>query len=159
MVRNRRHDVGTRFAGRLRDVAPEYYAIDAIDFQNAGWAALSVVVDDVLSALDTGEVPAALPRELVEESSAAARSGLPWDVLDRTYRLTHQVLWESMFPELATLKLPREDQALVLRATSDVLFRYFDQLSMLAGQVYSDARREHEGRREHRNAQLVRQIL
>lgn len=158
-VRSRRHDVGTRFAERLRDVAPEYYAIDASDFQDAGWAALFVVVDEVLGSLDAGEIPTALPRELLAESSAAARSGLPWDVLDRTYRLTHQVLWESMFPELVALKLRRDDEALVLRATSDVLFRYFDQLSVLAGQVYADARREHEGRRDHRNARLVKQIL
>ncbi|CAN5676779.1 hypothetical protein BH11ACT6_BH11ACT6_40780 [soil metagenome] len=158
-LRGSRHDVGTRFVRRLRDVAPEYYAIDAGDFQDAGWAALFVVVDDVLTSLDAGEVPVALPRELLEESSAAARSGLPWEVLDRTYRLTHQVLWESMFPELMALKLPRDDEALVLRAASDVLFRYFDQLSVSAGQVYTDAKREHEGRREHRNAQLVKQIL
>ena len=140
-------------------MAPEYYAIDASDFQDAGWAALFVVVDDVLASLDAGEVPTALPRELLEESAAAARSGLPWDVLDRTYRLTHQVLWESMFPELVALKLPRDDQALVLRAASDVLFRYFDQLSTLAGQAYADAQREREGQREHRTARLVKQIL
>ena len=158
-LRARRQDLGTRFARRLRDVAPEYYAIDASDFQDAGWAALFVVVDDVLASLDAGEVPKALPLKLLEESSAAARSGLPWDVLDRTYRLTHQVLWESMFPELMALKLPRDDEALVLRAASDVLFRYFDQLSMLAGQVYTDTQREREGLREHRIAQLVKQIL
>ena len=158
-LRVSRHDVGIRFARRLRDVAPEYYAIDASDFQDAGWAALFVVVDEVLAALDAGEVPTALARELVEESSAAARSGLPWDVLDRTYRLTHQVLWESMFPELVSLKLPRDDEALVLRAASDVLFRYFDQLSTLAGQVYADAQRDREGRREHRIAGLVKQLL
>lgn len=158
-LRGSRHDVGAKFVRRLRDVAPEYYAVDASDFQDAGWAVLFVVVDDVLASLDAGEVPAALPREVLEESSAAARSGLPWDVLDRTYRLTHQVLWESMFPELVALKLPRDDEALVLRAASDVLFRYFDQLSALAGQVYADAQREREGRREHRNAQLVKQIL
>lgn len=158
-LRSHRHDIGTRFVNRLRDVAPEYYAVDASDFQDAGWAALFVVVDDVLTALDTGEVRTTLPRELLEESAAAARSGLPWDVLDRTYRLTHQVLWEAMFPELMALKLPRDDEALVLRAASDVLFRYFDQLSALAGQRYADSQREHQGRREHRITQLVKQIL
>ena len=158
-LRGSRHDVGARFVRRLRDVAPEYYAVDAGDFQDAGWAVLFVVVDDVLASLDAGQVPLTVPREVLDESAAAARSGLAWDVLDRTYRLTHQVLWESMFPELVSLKLPRDDEALVLRAASDVLFRYFDQLSTLAGHAYADAQREREGRREHRIAQLVKQIL
>lgn len=158
-LRIHRHDIGTRFASRLREVAPEYYAIDASDFQDAGWAVLFVVVDDVLASVDAGEIPTTLPRELLEESTAAARSGLPWEVLDRTYRLTHQVLWESMFPELMALKLRRDDEALVLRAASDVLFRYFDRLSAVAGRAYAEAQREREGRREHRIAQLVRQII
>jgi hypothetical protein len=74
-LRAERAAIGRRFAQLLRAAAPEYYAIDASDFQDAGWAALAVVVDGALLAVDEGS-HAGFPVELVAESVAAARNGL-----------------------------------------------------------------------------------
>jgi diguanylate cyclase with GGDEF domain/PucR-like helix-turn-helix protein len=157
-LRDERAAIGRRFAQLLRSVAPEYYAIDASDFQDAGWAALPVVLDGALLAVDEGS-HAGFPVELVAESVAAARNGLPWEVLDRTYHLTHQAVWESVIGVLTALRRPRAEQASLLRAASGRLFAYFDHLSSTAGRVYAQAEREQHGRRDDRVRGLVVQVL
>ncbi|MCO1655691.1 PucR family transcriptional regulator [Pseudonocardia humida] len=153
-----RETIGRRFAQLLRSVAPEYYAIDASDFQDAGWSALSVVVDGALLAVDEGS-HAGFPVELVAESVAAARNGLPWEVLDRTYHLTHQAVWESVIGVLTALRRPRPEEASLLRTVSGRLFSYFDHLTSNAGRVYAQAEREQDGRRDDRIRGLVVQVL
>ncbi|WP_214401646.1 PucR family transcriptional regulator [Pseudonocardia lacus] len=153
-----RESIARRFAQLLRTAAPEYYAIDASDFQDAGWAALSVVVDGALLAVDEGS-HAGFPVELVAESVAAGRNGLPWEVLDRSYHLTHQAVWESVIGVLTGLRRPRAEQAALLRAVSERLFSYFDHLSSTAGRVYARAEREQRGRRDDRLRGLVGQVL
>src|SRR5689334_8493769 len=123
-LRAEREAIAGRFSQLLRSAAPEYYAIDASDFQDAGWAALAVVVDGALLAVDGGS-HAGFPVELVAESVAAARNGLPWEVLDRTYHLTHQAVWEAVIGVLTGLRRPRAEQAALLRAASGRLFAYF----------------------------------
>jgi hypothetical protein len=157
-LRAEREAIGLRFAQLLRSEAPEYYAIDASDFQDAGWAALSVVVDGALLAVDGGS-HAGFPVELVAESVAAARNGLPWEVLDRSYHLTHQAVWESVIGVLTALRRPRAEQASLLRTVSGRLFGYFDHLSSTAGRVYAQAEREQRGRRDDRVRGLVLQLL
>ncbi len=87
------------------------------------------------------------------------RNGLSWEVLDRTYHVTHQLIWESVFPELAKLRLSRDDEALVLRVLSDLLFRYFDHVTTAAGQTYARAKSDSVSGREQRRIELVRQAI
>lgn len=156
-LRREHQAVTASFTRKFRELAPEYYAIDASDFQDAGWMSLPVVVEGALRCLDTGETKGGLPRELMDESVTAYRSGLPWLVLDRSYRLTHQVLWEHVLLVLGELNLRRDEQALLLRGASDLLFQYFDTLCMEAGQIYAQA--ERAGRRDERMAHLIGQII
>jgi hypothetical protein len=158
LVRNRQDAIRAEFARRLRDVAPEYYAVDATDFKQAGWSALTVVVDGALSVLESWEVPTGLPRELEGESRAAVRNGLPWQTLDRTYHLTHQVIWSALLSELTQTRWSREDPR-VLQVASDLLFRYFDHMTTAASQVYAEAETEARGESDRRTAQLVNQIF
>lgn len=158
-LRDERAAIDRRFSQLLRDVAPEYYAIDASDFQDAGWSALSVVVDGALLAIDEGS-HAGFPVELVAESVAAARNGLPWEVLDRTYHLTHQALWEAVIEVLVTTpRRSRTEEAALLGAVSARLFCYFDHLTSTAGRAYAQAEREQQGRRDDRIRSLVRHVL
>lgn len=150
--------IDRRFARLLREVAPEYYAIDASDFQDAGWSALSVVVDGALLAIGAGS-HAGFPVELVAESVAAARNGLPWEVLDRTYHLTHRAVWEAVIGVLPALRCPRAEEAALLRTVSARLFAYFDHLTSTAGRVYAQAEREQQGRRDDRVRGLVLRVL
>jgi hypothetical protein len=135
-VRARRDDFGERFSRRLREAVPEYYAVDESDLQQAGWSAMYVLVDGVLDVLAGATPPTTLHRSLADEATAAARSDLPWETVDRTYRLTHQALWEEVFPVLAELRLPRADQALLLRQVSDVFFTQFDRQAEAARLVF-----------------------
>ena len=157
-LRAEREAIGRRFAQLLRSAAPDYYAIDASDFQDAGWSALAVVVDGALLAVDEGS-HAGFPVELVAESVAAARNGLPWEVLDRSYHLTHQAVWESVIGVLTGLRRPRAEEAVLLRGVSSRLFTYFDHLSSTAGRVYAQAEREQRGRRDDRIRALVVRVL
>ncbi|GAB3246627.1 PucR family transcriptional regulator [Nocardioides dilutus] len=158
-IRARRDDFGERFSRRLREAVPEYYAVDQSDLQQAGWSAMYVLVDEVLDVLAGATPPTTLDRSLVDEATAAARSDLPWEVLDRTYRLTHQALWEEVFPVLAELRLPRADQALLLRQVSDVFFTYFDRQAEAAHRVFDAARQEESERSQRRLRERVAQVL
>ena len=156
-LRKERSALTANFTRRLRDIAPEYYAIDASDFQDAGWMSLPVVVEGALRALETGEIDDRLPRELIDEAITAYRSGLPWEVLDRSYRLTHQVLWEHILLVLTDLRVRRAEEALLLRSASIVLFQYFDNVCTAAGHLYIQA--ERAGRRDERIVHLIGQIV
>lgn len=158
-VRARRDEIGLQFSRRLREAAPEYYAVDASDLQGAGWAALYVLVDGALEQIASGESASGLPRELADESAAAARAELPWELIARTYHLTHQVLWESVIPEIVRQRMPRDDETLVLRAASDLLFGYFGAATEAARQVYAQARAKSAGHSERRLVERVGQAL
>jgi hypothetical protein len=135
-VRRHRDEIGAQFSQRLREAAPQYYAGNASDLQGAGWAALYVLIDGALRGIATGQIDGTLAGALANEASAAARADLPWDLIHRTYQLTHQVMWEAVIPQLVDLKIPRHDEALVLREASDVMFRYFGFCEEAARQVY-----------------------
>ena len=158
-VRARRDDFGERFSRRLREAVPEYYAVDESDLQQAGWSAMYVLVDGVLDVLAGATPPTTLHRSLADEAAAAARSDLPWETVDRTYRLTHQALWEEVFPVLAELRLPRADQALLLRQVSDVFFTQFDRQAEAARLVFEAARQEESEHSQRRLRERVAQVL
>lgn len=158
-LRARRTELGAQFGRRLRDAVPEYHAVDASDFQDAGWSALSVVIEGALGAVDDPAAGRELPPELLAESRAAARHDLPWSVLARTYQLTHRVLWEAVMAEAARARLRREDELWLLQAASERLFDYFDSTTRLAGETYELARRQQATQRESRTLHLVSQVL
>jgi DNA-binding PucR family transcriptional regulator len=138
---------------------PEYYAVDESDLQEAGWSAMYVLVDGVLDVLAGATPPTTLDRTLADEAAAAARSDLSWELIDRTYRLTHQALWEEVFPVLADLRLPRADQALLLRQVSDVFFDQFDRQAEAARRVFEAARQQESERSQRRLRERVAQVL
>lgn len=158
-LRSRRDEIGPRFARRLRDVVPEYHAVDASDFQEAGWAALFAVVDGALDALEDPSAALELPAELVAECTAAARHGMPWAVVDRTYHLTHRVLWEVLLEEVAAAGHRRDAEQLLVRSASEELFDWFDRTISAAGDVYERHRLQAAGHRAPRTLHLVRQVL
>jgi hypothetical protein len=158
-IRARRDDFAGRLSRRLRAVVPEYYAVDESDLQQAGWTAMYVLVDGVLDVLAGASPPAPLHPSLADEAAAAARSGLSWDLIDRTYRLTHQALWEEVFPVVAEQRLSRADQALLLRQVSDVFFDHFDLQAAAARQVFDAARREATEHSQRRLRERVAQVL
>jgi DNA-binding PucR family transcriptional regulator len=158
-VRARRDDFGARFSRRLREAVPEYYAVDETDLQEAGWSAMYVLVDGALDVLAGATPPTTLDRSLADEAAAAARSNLSWELIERTYRLTHQALWEEVFPVLAELRLPRADQALLLRQVSDVFFDHFDRQAEAARRVFEATRQGESDRSERRLRERVAQVL
>ncbi len=158
-VRARRTELGAQFARRLRDVVPEYHAVDASDFQDAGWSALSVVIDGALDAVDDPATGRDLPPELLAESRAAARHDLSWTALSSSYQLTHRVLWEAVMAEAARARLRRDDELSLLQTASERLFDHFDRTTRLAGEAYEHARRQQRTQRESRTLHLVSQVL
>lgn len=158
-VRARREQVGERLSRRLRDAVPEYYAVDESDLQQAGWSAMYVLVDGALDVLAGATPPSNLHGSLADEAAAAARSDLGWELLNRTYRLTHQALWEEVFPVLAELRLPRADQAMLLRQVSDVFFDHFERQAEAARQVFEMARQEKSERSQQRLRERVAKVL
>ena len=158
-LRARRHDFGERFSRRLREAVPEYYAVDESDLQQAGWTAMYALLDGVLDVLAGGSPPTSLHPSLADEATAAARSDLSWELIDRTYRLTHQALWEEVFPVLSELLLSRADQALLLRQVSDVMFDHFDRQAAAAREVFETSRREAAEHSQRRLRERVAQAL
>ncbi|MDR6174175.1 hypothetical protein QE364_000674 [Nocardioides zeae] len=140
-VRLRRDEFASRFSRRLREAVPEYYAVDESDLQQAGWSAMDASIDAVLDVVSGASPPVALPPALADEAAAAARTGLSWEVIERTYRLTHQALWEEVLGVLPELRLSRTDQVALLRQVSDVFFHEFDAQASAARAVFDAARR------------------
>lgn len=145
-------------ARRVHDTAPEYYDIEATDFQDAGWSALTAVVEGALSTLETWEIPDTFAPALAAESLAAARNGLPWITLARTYHLTHQVIWDMLLTEAGTGQRSREEPR-TLKVISDLLFKYFDYLTTEAGELYFQSAASIQGSRDRRKRQAVMRVL
>jgi hypothetical protein len=130
------------------------------DFQAAGYGALPAVLGSALSTLEhEGRCPEHLPSYLVDEALNAARNELPWEVIDRSYAITHEAIWDAALDEVSSWHLPRDDQSLVLRLASKYLFRCFNWLTTTAAHIYEGERVEWLDRRQKRLVEIVSQAI
>ena len=145
---------------RLRQELPAYYSVSSQAFQAAGYGALPAVLGAVWSTFENdGRPPEHLPSSLVDEAVNAARSDVPWEVIDRSYGITHETVWHALLDETSSWQLPRDEQTLVLQRASKFVFRCFDFLTTSAGQLYERERVEWVDRRQQRLLELVSQAV
>jgi hypothetical protein len=145
---------------RLRQELPDYYSVSSQAFQAAGYGALPAVLNAVWTTLENdGRAPEQLPSHLVDEAVNAARSDVPWEVIDRSYAITHETVWHAVLGETSSWQLPRNEQTLVLQRASKFLFRCFDFLTTSAGKLYERERVDWVDRRQKRLLELVSQAI
>lgn len=145
---------------RLRQELPDYYSVSDPDWQAAGYGALPAVLSTAWTTLENdGRVPAHLPSNLVDEALNAARSGVAWEIVDRSYSLTHVAIWDAVLEEVLSWHMPRGDQKLTLSISSTFLFRCFDWLTTKAGDVYAGERDDWLDRRQKRLFEMVTQAI
>lgn len=159
-LRSRSGEIAELVARRVRHELPDYYAVPDPGFQAAGYGALAAVLTTTWRTLENdGQDPEHLPSALVEEARNAARTGVPWEVIDRSYGMTHEAIWDVALEEVAGWQLPRPDPQLVLRVSSKFMFRCFDWLTTHAGKIYAAERDEWLDRRHMRLREMVSQAI
>jgi hypothetical protein len=145
---------------RVRSELPSYHEVTDTAFQAAGYGALPTVLGTAWGALEhDGHCPEHLPSPLVDEAANAARTGVPWDVIDRSYSMTHEAIWDVALDEVAAWGLPRAEQRLLLRSASKFLFRSFEWMTRMAGEVYAGEHDEWRDRRAKHLLELVGQAV
>jgi PucR C-terminal helix-turn-helix domain len=159
-LRARSGEIADDTVRHVRQELPDYYDVTNPDFQAAGYGALPAVLSTTWSTLENdGRCPQHLPSHLVDEALNAARNDVPWEILDRSYALTHEAIWNAALEEVLSWQLTRGDQVLVLQMSSKFLFRCFDWLTTKAGEVYAGERTEWLDRREKRLREIVSQAI
>lgn len=159
-LRGRTNEIAEITMRRVHHELPDYDEVMNPDFQAAGYGALPAVLGAAWATLeDDGRCPDHLPSYLHEEALNAARIGVPWEVVDRSYGMTHEAIWDVALEEVCSWQLPAADQKLVLRISSKYLFRCFDWLTTRAADVYAGERDEWLDRRQKRLRELVTQVI
>jgi len=160
VLRERAIEIAKATELRVHDELFDYYQVPSPDFQAAGYAAVADVLACAWTALeDGGHVPDRLPPHLIDEALNAARNDVPWEVLDRSYHLTHEIIWDTLVLELASWKLSRPAHTLLLQLTAKCMFRCFDFLTTAAGRVHATERAGWIDRRQKRLVELVTDAL
>ena len=85
---------------RLREEVPDLRAAEQPEMWVAWRASTMATLRAALTALGGDREPASAPPEATETARLAARAGIPLDVLLRTYRGGHAVLWEYWVDEV-----------------------------------------------------------
>jgi len=159
-LRVRTGEIAEATIRRVRHQLPDYYTVASTDFQAAGYGALPAVLGATWATLENdGHCPEHLPSPLVEEAANAARADVPWEVIDRTYAMTHEAIWDVTIDEVSSWQLTRADQQLVLRTSSKFFFRCFDWLTTQAGLVYVGERDEWLDHRQKHLLEAVNQAI
>jgi PucR-like helix-turn-helix protein len=159
-LREQTGEIAEASVRRLRQELPDYYSVSDPDWQAAGYGALPAALSTAWTTLENdGRVPAHLPSNLVDEALNAARSGVAWEIVDRSYSLTHAAIWDAVLEEVLSWHVPRGDQKLTLSISSSFLFRCFDWLTTAAGDVYASERDDWLDRRQKRLAEMVTQAI
>jgi hypothetical protein len=159
-LREQTGDIAEAAVPRLRHELPDYYRVSDPDFQAAGYGALPAVLSTAWATLENdGRVPQHLSSNLVDEALNAARSGVAWEIVDRSYSLTHAVIWDAVLEEVLSWPMPRGDQKLTLSISSTFLFRCFDWLTTKASEVYASERNDWLDRRQKRLFEMVTQAI
>ena len=159
-LRSRSGEISEIVSLRIRRELPDYYAIPDPCFQSAGYGALAAVLATAWRMLENdGREPEHLPSALVDEAQNSARTGVQWEVIDRSYGMTHEGIWDAALEEVAGWQLPRSDAQLLLRVASKFLFRCFDWLTTQASKVYVAERDEWLDRRQMRVREMVSEVI
>lgn len=159
-LRDQAPEIAEETALRVRQELPEYFRVTNPDFQASAYAAVSDVITCAWTMLDdSGRTPEHLPSHLVGEAVNAARNDVPWEVIDRSYHITHEVIWDALVTELASWKLNRTEHTLALKMASRCMFRCFDFLTTTAGRLYQAECADWHGRRQKRLVELVTDAL
>lgn len=101
----------------------------------------------------------AVPTDAREEARWAARAGVPFAALAKTYRIGHLVASEALVDEIAALDLEPEPRAALLRLVNRYVFGYIDAAIEIARQEHDAERARLSRRRGERRLQMVRDIL
>ncbi len=159
-LKDRRDEIAAATVRQVRLELTAYYEVANPDWQAAGYGALPAVLSAAWQTLENdGRCPEHLPSPLVEEALNAARADVAWEVVNRSYAMTHEAIWDVALDEVSSWQLPRADQQLVLRASSKFLFRCFDWLTAQAGKVYISERDEWLDRRQKHLLEIVSQAI
>src|SRR5581483_6754672 len=153
-------EIATEVSIRIQNDVPDYYQVASTDFQGAGYGAVIEVLASAFGTLGScGRVPDRLPLTLVDEASGSARNGLPWEMIARTYAITHEVVADAVMVEVANWHLRRSEHTLVLQIASRCLFRCFEYLTVEAARVYETARYDLRDDRERGRLEIVKHAL
>jgi hypothetical protein len=145
---------------RWRDEVPEYFHPDDPEFLAIADASIVHNLRAVANGLRSGRAtPNPLPTGAVEEALVAAREGIAWATVDRTYRIGHAIFWEELIEEVETWDLDRGERTDLLRVVSRFVFAYIDFVSAQLGQVHEEELVRHTRLREQRVATWVRDLL
>jgi hypothetical protein len=159
-LQERTGEIAEATVRRVRGELPGYYEITDTAFEAAGYGALPTVLGTAWVALEhDGRCPDHLPSPLVDEARNAARTGIPWDTIDRTYSMTHEAIWDTALDEVSSWTLSRNDQRLLLRSASKFLFRVFEWMTRMAAEAYAGERDEWLDRRAKHLLELVGQAI
>jgi hypothetical protein len=154
-LRSQTTEVGAVTTERLHDEVPEYYAVEFADY-----ACLNGVLEFVRHGFEAGgQCSEHLPQELVAEAVDAARNGVRWEVVARSYHISHEVIWNAVNRQIDEWNLPRSEKALLLQVTSRYLFQYFDFMTTTASRLYESERIDGLNSPRQRSISIVRQIL
>lgn len=153
-------EIATEVSIRIQNEVPDYYRVASTDFQDAGYGAVIEVLASAFATFGScGRVPDRLPLTLVDEASGSARNGLPWELLARSYAITHEVLADAVMVEVGSWHLRRSEHTLVLQIASRCLFRCFEYLTVEAARVYETARYDLRDERERGRLEIVKHVL
>jgi hypothetical protein len=159
-LQERTGEIADATVRRVRGELPGYYEVTDTAFEAAGYGALPTVLGTAWVALEQdGRRPDHLPSPLVDEARNAARTGIPWDTINRTYLMTHEAIWDVALDEVSSWNLSRGDQRLLLRSASKFLFRVFEWMTGMAAEVYAGERDEWRDRRAKHLLELVGQAI
>ena len=126
---------------RLREEVPDLRAAEQPEMWVAWRASTVATLRAALTALGGDrELASAPPEEATETARLAARAGIPLDVLLRTYRGGHAVLWEYWSTRSRTLAGTPALRGSLLKTASRFMFRYIDQQSVLISHDYTQER-------------------
>ena len=156
----KRDELATNVVRRLERDRPTNSQVMDADCREVDSATVRGVLASACSTLaQCGRVPAHPPPSAVEEVAAAARNDLPWEVLDRQYAITHEVLADAVVVELGRWNLRRDAHTLVLQLASRCLFNCFDFLVTAAARMYDTERTSLLDQRGRQTSEMVDHVL
>ncbi len=146
---------------RMRATFDAPRGVDREDVRAAGRRSAAAMLAATLAAIRDGvDSPTTAPADSLQTTRVMARVGMSLTDYTRAYRIGHAVLWEAILEELERHdELDPHARYELLRATSDLLFRYVDSITEILAGEYMRERDRVMRSREHKRARLAREIL
>ena len=160
MLCGRSDEIAMNVASRLQREVPTNSQVTSHGNGDIDHEVVRAVLASACSTLtECGRVPAHLSSPFVDEAAAAARNDLAWQILDRRYAITHEVLVDAVVVELGRWNLRRKEHTLVLQLASRCLFKCFAFLVSAAARIYDTERRSSLDRRSRQTIEMVNHVL